>query len=152
MGDVYTTPERRHSTGVCPRCKQNGIKESSMGISVCGQQFGTFFRIRGLLQWLGLWKYVVAAVTALMSLSLAKWAYIRGLTAPETAFIGIASFVLLIVAVAVVFNLLRPQAPSNADEKPVSLKQRTLQLVDDLFTLLRGQGPELLVPCQVRAA
>lgn len=104
--------------------------------------------IRGLLQWFGLWNYLVAAVTALASLALATWAYIRGLTAPEIAFIGIASFALLIFVGAVIFSLLHPRADTDwrkdendASHKPESLRQRTLRLVDDLSAFLREQGP-----------
>ena len=71
--------------------------------------------VRGLLQWLGLWKHIPILTTLLLSAALGKWAYIRGLPSPIIALIGIGSFSLLTLIAAIAMNVL---SSSNREQEP----------------------------------
>jgi hypothetical protein len=66
--------------------------------------------VRGLLQWLGLWKYCAAVGTLLISLALGAWADVGGLSGPNIALIVIASFCLITVIGSAIFQIMRPTA------------------------------------------
>lgn len=102
------------------------------------------------IQWVWLllpsgWKaYLVAACLGLASLIAAK---MRGLSLPLLAII-----VLLTVALTLVlWSVFERKAITSKDASPpASLKERTLQLADELLEFLRKQGPQPPTPLSVK--
>lgn len=89
--------------------------------------------VRGLLQWLGLWKHIPVLLTALISAALVLWAHIRGLSGPNIALIGIASFCLLTLMGAIVMNYFAPV--KQAGERASSASKQAAPADEGWFSL-----------------
>jgi len=144
---------------------RNGVRKSRKEAVTVRKRFKQIWdavrqalAVRGLLQWLDLWKHIPALLAALASLALSLWAFVRGLPGPIVALIGIASFCLLTVAGASVMNCFAlgkqaaPAHASSADNQALPLDEGwfSLEVSEEIHSyipldlFLRNCGPRFV--------
>lgn len=99
--------------------------------------------VRSLLQWLGLWHFIPAIATAVMSGALSWWAH-KSLPAPIVVVVAIASFASLAV-IGAAANLMRRDSAIHPQGYSDTLHGRVIQLRDEMKKFLgdTGERPRL---------
>jgi len=109
--------------------------------------------VRGLLQWLGWWKYLVLLCNATFSVMIGYWAsHIANFTKPIAILIGLLSFaaVLLIVVLGVAMRrIIAEEIPPKPNSRWPDLLLRTGMTDDGLLVWLENQTDHAIKDCSL---